>query len=116
MNHPATPRRAFTLIELLVVIAIVTLLIALLLPALANVKRLGRQVKCAATIRSWTQASLHYSIDSRDQLPARGPGLIAQYYSNTVGTNFFTEIRDYGIDRYYCYCPDSAIPEQYQQA
>ncbi len=44
-------KSGFTLIELLVVIAIIALLLAVLLPALAKVKKLGRRVVCGGNLR-----------------------------------------------------------------
>jgi len=43
----------FTLIELLVVIAIIALLMAILMPALARVKKQARSVTCQARLREW---------------------------------------------------------------
>lgn len=50
----------FTLIELLVVISIIALLLAILMPALANVKEQGRKVVCKANLRQITLASVMY--------------------------------------------------------
>jgi prepilin-type N-terminal cleavage/methylation domain-containing protein/prepilin-type processing-associated H-X9-DG protein len=46
-------RKGFTLIELLVVIAIIALLMAILLPAMARVRRAAKAVVCQATLNHW---------------------------------------------------------------
>jgi prepilin-type N-terminal cleavage/methylation domain-containing protein/prepilin-type processing-associated H-X9-DG protein len=45
--------RAFTLVELLVVISVITLLMALLLPALQRSRKQARAVVCRANLRQW---------------------------------------------------------------
>lgn len=47
---------AFTLIEILASISIISLLLAILLPALASAREKGRLVKCLANMRSTSQA------------------------------------------------------------
>ena len=63
------PRAAFTLVELLVVIGIITMLVALLLPALAAAREGARQVKCLSNMRNFTQASFQFAM-LRERFPS----------------------------------------------
>src|SRR5262249_3148954 len=56
-------QRAFTLIELLVVIDIIAVLVALLLPALANTKELGHLSRCKSNLRQLSMAMEMYVSD-----------------------------------------------------
>jgi prepilin-type N-terminal cleavage/methylation domain-containing protein/prepilin-type processing-associated H-X9-DG protein len=57
--------KAFTLIELLVVIAVISILAALLLPALARAKEEGRRANCISNLRQLTLCWEMYADDNQ---------------------------------------------------
>jgi len=69
-------RTAFTLIELLVVISIVAMLLALLLPTLARVRKQARAVGCQANLHQWSTLYSTALAENNGQW-ATGPNLYA---------------------------------------
>jgi len=59
----------FTLIELLVVVTIITILAAMLLPALAKARERSKQAVCISNLRQIVQACQMYAGDNNDFLP-----------------------------------------------
>jgi prepilin-type N-terminal cleavage/methylation domain-containing protein len=61
-------RRAFTLVELLLVIAIVAMLIGVLLPALGEARRAGRQAVCLSNLSQLGRTHTSYWSDYRGRM------------------------------------------------
>ena len=66
LPFPVRARRGFTIIELLTVVAIITLLIGLILPAVASVKRKARKTNEINNVRQIGSAWQNYAVGSND--------------------------------------------------
>ena len=80
---PARGRSGFTLIELLVVIGIITILIAILLPALPAARIQALETVCKSNLRQWGLGIQMYINESKGELPQKGPD------GSTPGPNNF---------------------------
>lgn len=62
-------RNGFTLIELLVVISIISLLIAILLPALSSARKAAQATACMSNLAQFGTMIGVYMVDNRDTIP-----------------------------------------------
>ena len=79
--------RGFTLIELLVVMAILSILMALLLPAIQTAKDKAKESACTGNMRQLGQAMIMYANESDGHLPACGSAGMRGRYDWTYGGN-----------------------------
>lgn len=71
--------RAFTLIELLVVIAIISVLIAMLMPALGTAQRAARNVNCMSNLQQMGHSTQQFAYDH--------DGLVPDFFFNFTAGN-----------------------------
>ncbi|MDB5354773.1 MAG: putative major pilin subunit [Phycisphaerales bacterium] len=69
-TKPSRSRGAFTLVELLVVIGIITVLIAILLPALQGARKQAQRIKCQSNFRNILMGIQMYLGENKAYLPA----------------------------------------------
>lgn len=87
----------FTLIELLVVISIISLLIAILLPALAKARDASRNIQCAANLHQLALVMGSYQADHREYFVPLGDkySYLNDWSTGIVGGRWFNTLEQY---------------------
>mgnify|MGYP001773772960 CR=1 FL=1 len=117
-----TPSKAFSLVELLVVVAIISLLMALLLPAIQRVREAANRVRCANNLRQ-LGVGLHNFHDQFGRFPTANSYHPADDPTKPTFTSAFTRLLPYveqdALERGYDYTqwpnadpPNKTIGEQ----
>ena len=103
------PRRhGFTLIELLVVISIVSLLIALLLPALGGARDAAERVQCQSNLRQVHLGMMSYTLDWNDTIAASSWGTFSAKFHKGDWVVHWLRQTDY--DSRVLVCPSNEYP------
>ena len=99
MKTTLTRKPAFTLVELLVVISIISVLMAILMPALGRARTQAKQTVCSSQMRQLGIAHVMYQ-QSHDQYvtPATQDNGVEEYWYNTLGSYFNRNHTDHGDD------------------
>ena len=99
-------RQAFTLIELLVVIAIISILAALLLPALSAAKERARTTQCLSNLHQIGLGMRIYADDSNGFYPESGGIILWDQIDPTTQTNsWLQQIFPYTYNTNVFHCP-----------
>lgn len=109
-------RRAFTLIELLVVVAIIAVLVAMLLPVLAQARDRARRVLCLTNQRQTFSALSLYADDNAEYVPYNNPKTLSgpgNYHSIPYtwdDVQLVRNIQRYGFLTNFLICPSQNDP------
>ena len=105
-------RNAFTIIELLVVVSIITLIIAMILPALGKTRVQARETLCGSNMRQATICFVSYANDSAQYFPdfsydpvSKTQQTAANYWAQQYWRDFMRD--SYGLLREITYSPSN---------
>jgi prepilin-type N-terminal cleavage/methylation domain-containing protein/prepilin-type processing-associated H-X9-DG protein len=114
--QPVVPLpKAFTLVELLVVIGIISILIAMLLPALNKARRQAKAIACASQERQIAMALLMYAGQNDGWFPPTRSYTPNLFYdaSLTTFSKTASAIHPYLQNPAVMRCPDSGVPDDW---
>lgn len=109
--------RGFTLLELLVVVGIISVMAAILLPALSQARESAKATLCLSNIRQLSTALVAYENDNNGWLPQQNGDYVASFadpavYEAPGGANFLASLSDYFSNMQSAYavwvCPSAA--------
>jgi prepilin-type N-terminal cleavage/methylation domain-containing protein/prepilin-type processing-associated H-X9-DG protein len=75
MNAAGNRRSGFTLLEILVTVSIITMLVAILVPAVMQARAMSRRTVCQSNLRQWALGIQMYADAHHGLLPFRGQGV-----------------------------------------
>jgi prepilin-type N-terminal cleavage/methylation domain-containing protein len=105
--NKAVAGQGFTLVELLVVISIISLLIAILVPALSKARDTSRSMLCMNNLRSIGQADYMYTADNENWYPRADFYVdnLAQYTGTPTKFYYTPSNKPEGINAFPFICP-----------
>jgi prepilin-type N-terminal cleavage/methylation domain-containing protein/prepilin-type processing-associated H-X9-DG protein len=111
-QHSPTGRGGFTLVELLVVIGLITVLLSLLLPAVARARAAARSTSCLSNIRHVGTAWLMYVAENKGCLPYSGTWNMTKSPEVAWGGYWLGVADQYGIRGDALLCPTASEPSR----
>lgn len=111
IRNPKT-RACFTLIELLVVVTIISVLIALLLPALSSARESAKRVVCASQLRTHGTVFNMYANSNNGWFPDGDlyyhPSLLNYAWPSILSAKYLDSFEKFnGVTRPMYYCPSA---------
>jgi prepilin-type N-terminal cleavage/methylation domain-containing protein/prepilin-type processing-associated H-X9-DG protein len=97
MNRPLQRVAGFTLVELLTVLAVITILIAMLLPALNQARNAAADVSCKSNLRQIGQMLMIYASQNNGYLPDPRYALHSNSALSLAQTGYEWQLVDSGI-------------------